>query len=104
MLGKVAGLMLLLAVASCGGGGSDTPAEKCDALAALTCQRAIACANDGTTQAECLATVKTVLPCAQADAVSDGYAACMSELRASPCSVLETNGPPATCDGVILFN
>jgi hypothetical protein len=107
MLGKVAGLMLLLAVASCGGGGDSAP-EKCEALVARLCQRAIACIPDGTTQAECVASVKTVISCAEADSVSAGYNACMSELQSSPCSVLVTAdgelNTPASCEDVILFN
>jgi hypothetical protein len=106
MLGKVAGLILLLAVTSCGG--SDGPVEKCEALVARLCQRAIACIPDGTTQAECVASVKTVISCAEADSVSAGYNACMSELQSSPCSVLVTAdgelNTPASCEDVILFN
>ena len=94
------------AVLSCGGGdGNDAPAQ-CDALVTRLCQRGIQCANDGTTQAECVAGVKTVLPCAQADAVSDGYNACMMELQTTPCSVLLANNMlnlPATCNGSVLF-
>jgi hypothetical protein len=103
---KVLGvIMCVWAVAGCGGG-NDAP-QKCNALVTKTCARVIACANDGTTQAECEAQVKTTLPCAGADAVGDTYAACMSELDQSPCSVLianDTINPPASCSQVILFN
>lgn len=106
MLGKVSGLLLLLAVASCGGDAS--PPEKCNALVSRLCQRAIACINDGTTQSECVAGVQTLISCADADSVSSGYDACMSELQSSPCSVLVTAdgelNPPASCEDVILFN
>lgn len=103
MVGKVAGLMLLLVVTSCG---AESAAEKCEALVSRLCQRGLACADDGTTQAECVAAVKTTLPCAQADKVSDGYNACMSELQSSPCTVLFANDElnlPATCNDSILF-
>lgn len=105
MMGKVAGLVLLLAVVSCG---AETPPEKCNALMSRLCQRAIACINDGTTQAECVATVQTLISCADAVGVSSGYNACMSELQSSPCSVLVTTDGdlnlPASCEDVILFN
>ena len=102
-------LVLIVAVAagvlSCGGGGGSPP-EKCDAFVSRLCTRVIGCANDGTTQSECEASAKTSLPCAQADGVSDGYNSCMSELQASPCSVLWSNNQvnlPATCKGSIIF-
>lgn len=98
-------LVLFGGVVSCGGDGTDAPA-KCNALVTRLCARAIVCANDGTTQVECEAGAKTNLPCAQADAVSDGYDSCMSELQTSPCSVLLANDTlnlPATCKASILF-
>ena len=105
MLLRIVGVVVFGIAVSCGGDAGDAPA-KCDNLVTRFCQRAIACVNDGTTQAECVAVAKTTLPCAQADAVSDGYNACMSELQASPCSVLVANDTvnlPATCNGTILF-
>jgi hypothetical protein len=105
MLLRIVGVVVFGIAVSCGGDASNAPA-KCDNFVNRLCQRAIACANDGTTQAECVAAAKTTLPCAQADAVSDGYNACMSELQSSPCSVLITNNTvklPATCNGTILF-
>src|SRR5438046_1874460 len=97
-------LVLLGEVVSCDSP-NDAPA-KCDALVTTICVRVGACANDGRTQAECEASAKTGLPCAQADAVSDGYNSCMSEVETSPCSVLFANGAtnlPATCHASILF-
>jgi hypothetical protein len=96
---------LLGAALSCGGDVNEAPA-KCDALVATLCERVIGCANDGTTQAECEAGVKTTLPCAQADTVSDGYSSCISELQNSPCTVLLANNTinlPATCKASIIF-
>ena len=105
MMCRVIGLVLVGMVLSCGGESNDAP-EKCDALVDRLCERALVCANDGTTQAECVASAKTGLPCAQADAVSDGYDACLSELQSSPCTVLLANNKlnlPATCRASILF-
>jgi hypothetical protein len=105
MIAKVAGLALLGMMFSCGSDSNDAPA-KCDALVARVCERWIACTNSSATQAECVAVQKTSLPCAQADAVSDGYNSCMSELQTSPCSVLAANNTinlPATCISSILF-
>jgi hypothetical protein len=104
MLGKGIALMaLVLAVSSCGP--NDAPA-KCDALVTRLCAREVECLRGATTQEECEAAVKTSLPCAQADGVSDGYESCMSELESSPCSVLVSGydvNLPATCKGAILF-
>ncbi|HVZ72613.1 MAG TPA: hypothetical protein VHJ20_09580 [Polyangia bacterium] len=106
MMKRIGGVLLFGLLVSCGGSsGTDAP-EKCDALVDRVCARAISCANDGTTQAECVAEAKTSLPCAEADAVSDGYDSCMSEVQTSPCSVLLANDTlnlPATCEGSILF-
>ena len=101
----VVALVLVGGVLSCDGP-NDAPA-KCNALVTTICVRVVACANDGRTQAECEASAKTGLPCAQADAISDGYDSCMSEVETSPCSVLWANGTtnlPATCRASILFN
>jgi len=101
----VVAFVLVGGVLSCDGP-NDAPA-KCDALVTTVCVRVIACANNGTTQAECEAGAKTTLPYAQADSVSDGYNACVSEVETSPCSVLWANGTtnlPATCHAAILFN
>jgi hypothetical protein len=101
---------LVIGFTGCGGDGDDVnygdAPKKCNQLVDLICVRAIGCFNDGTTQAECVAAVKTELPCAGADAVSDTYDACLSDLSASPCSVLAANQTlnlPATCNAVILF-
>jgi hypothetical protein len=100
------GLALIQVLVSCGGEDDPSPPEKCDALVELLCERVRECADDGTTQDECVASVKTGLPCAQADAVSDGYDSCLNEIEASPCSVIWSDGAlhlPATCNQTILF-
>jgi hypothetical protein len=100
-------VMLALAggVFSCGGDGSDAP-MKCDALVSRICARVIACVNDGTTEGECEAAAKTVLPCARAVAVSTGYDSCVAEVQTSPCSVLVNTDMlalPPTCHASIFL-
>ncbi len=104
-------LLVVCAGTGCGDGDDGpTPAMKCDAFVDRFCGRLIECKapTDPATIAECVAALHTVLPCAQADRVSDGYESCMEEVRTSPCTVLYNSATgegdlPATCNGSILF-
>jgi hypothetical protein len=104
----VAMLVAVVLTLSCGGGDeapNDAP-QKCEALVTQLCVRVVACQNGATTMSECVAEAKAGLPCAQADGVSDGYPACLTEIQSSPCSVLvgaTTITLPATCTGSIIF-
>ena len=97
-------LLLASALVSCGG--DTSPVARCNALVSKVCARAIACFQDGTTQADCVASANTELPCAQADGVGTTYNTCMSDLDSISCAVLTANNNlnlPDSCSGVILF-
>ena len=105
--GLSASVLLLALVTGCGGGSGNSAAQKCDSLVSLLCARAIECLNDGTTQDQCVSLVKTDLNCADADAVSSTYDACVSDVQSTSCTLLLANNTinlPATCMDVILFN
>lgn len=105
--GMVFSAVLACLVGGCGGSDNDSPTAKCNSLLSLTCQRAVACANDGTTQSECVTAAMTGLNCADAVGVSASYNMCISDLRAVSCTDLLANDTinlPATCMGVILIN
>jgi len=98
-MAKMVGIVvLMLGFGACGG--NDAPA-KCDAFLDLTCMRLIECGATTGTQAECVASAKTTVPCAAAVSVDSTYDACVSETRSEPCSVLLSSGLPASCKGVI---
>jgi hypothetical protein len=104
--GMVFSAVLACLLGGCGGSDNNSPTAKCNSLVNLVCQRAIACANDGTTQSECVTAAMTNLNCADADDVSASYNMCISDLHAVSCTDLLANDTinlPATCMGVILF-
>lgn len=85
-----------------------TPAEKCDDLAELLCERVIGCSDDGFTEAECISLpAVTNLSCPEASGVSSQYDECVDDLTVAPCSILVaedgTVEVPESCGGAILY-
>lgn len=89
-------------VAACG---EDTPAEKCDNLVDIACDRAVECVPASGTHAQCVQQVQTSLPCGSAKSVTASYGRCVDQLESVSCAILFPNGQldlPADCSGVIL--
>ncbi len=88
------------------GGGSASPAEKCDDLVDLVCDRALECVPGAGTHSACVAEVQSNLDCDRAQDVTASYRACMTQLRSTTCGSLFPNDMivlPADCNGVILL-
>ncbi|MFN0246712.1 MAG: hypothetical protein ACKV2T_07370 [Kofleriaceae bacterium] len=97
---------VFVVLVACGGGGSETPPDKCDDLVDLVCDRAVDCVPSAGTHAQCVADVSTALDCDAAVDVTASYASCMSQLRTTTCGSLFPNDMlslPADCNGVILI-
>ena len=98
----------LLAVVACGGKSAES---KCEDLIDVTCDRAVECVPGAGTVEACVMQLRSVLPCGNADRVSDSYDACMDQLDGLSCAVLFPNDPmtgmptlmlPADCNMVII--
>jgi len=100
--------MLMLACSSSGDGGGGGPVQQCEALLDVTCDRTMECVPGGyPSKADCLADVKTIVTCADATSVGDGYPDCMSTMELRPCSDLFPGGTldlPSVCSGVINYD
>jgi len=96
--------MVCAVVVGCGGGGEDSPPEKCAAFFDAYCAKFAVC-QTGISVAQCKALVATQNDCSQVVAVRASYDACMSDLHASPCNVFfakTTPTVPAACQNVLL--
>ncbi len=102
---RIVGCVVVLFLVACGGG-SDTPAEKCDELVDLVCDRAVECVPSAGTHSACVTEVQGSLNCDAAQGVSAGYTPCIMQLRSMSCGSLFPNDMlalPADCSGVILL-
>lgn len=101
------GVLMMLSLSACAG--EDTPAEKCDELIDVVCDRAVACiGGDDTT---CVQSLQSKLPCGSAKSVAPSYDRCLSQLESNSCTILFPTDPssgkreltlPADCRAVIL--
>jgi hypothetical protein len=88
------------------GGGSDSPADKCDDLVDIVCDRAIECVPSAGTHASCVTEANGALNCDAATGVTAQYPSCLSMVRTLACATLFPNDMltlPSECSGVILI-
>lgn len=99
-----------IGVMACGGG--DSAEDKCDDLIVEACNRGVECldASPGE-EDECVAEVRSVVPCGAAKEVTASYDDCMDLLSTASCSTLfpvdpDTGEPvlvlPQICAGVVV--
>jgi hypothetical protein len=101
-----------------GGGGSETPVQKCDDLLNAVCDRVQSCGMLLTGTAapagfhqDCVTQEQTAIDCTRSVAVTSSYDTCLSQVRGDSCNTfltLDNAGDvqsvnlPASCDGAIL--
>jgi hypothetical protein len=104
------GMVLVVVLAACGGGGDPDPAAvECNALVTRICDRATECAF-APFEDDCEGMIEDGLPqggCDDADQVAATYTACMDNLLALSCEAMFPGGVsvaiPTECENVILF-
>jgi hypothetical protein len=103
---------MVLAVLGGGGCGEDkSPAEKCEDLVSLICDRAVECiAGAAGMHSACVQAFEQEASCASTRSVSASYDRCLDRLDAVSCQALVTTDPatgetmlevPTECHGVL---
>lgn len=100
--------MVMLACSSSGDGDGGGPVQQCEALLDLACDRTMECVPGGyPSKADCLTDVQSMVSCADAKSVGDGYPDCVSTMELRACADLFPGGQldlPAVCSGVIEYD
>jgi hypothetical protein len=109
----VAKVMVLVVLGCVGCGDSPrSPAEKCDDLVSLTCDRAVECISWASgMHDECVQAIRQELACGTVKSVGPSYDRCMDQLDDQSCPILfprDQDGDqalilPADCNGVLLM-
>ena len=103
-----AGFCLGFALSGCGS--EDTPADKCDTLITVVCDRVAECV--GGAQQSCEERLKAETACGNARDVKPSYDRCIDQLNSNQCMSLFPIDPdtgqrtarlPADCEQVIVF-
>jgi hypothetical protein len=82
-----------LVVTACGSADDEhgkSPAEKCEQLLALSCQRTDECGSSS--YDECIETVTASIPCQKVTSVRDTFDACIDDLGSATCDLLYPDG------------
>ena len=100
--------MLALAtwLPACGGGGSDSPEAKCEAVFDLACERVGECMVGGLTEAQCHEALDPMVDCGAVDRVGDSYDECIDLMESLACAELfpgDQVALPAECMGVLII-
>lgn len=100
-------VLVMLGGAGCG---EPSPAEKCEDLVDLVCERVVDCiAGASGMHDDCVQEIQRELPCGTTKRVGDGYDDCMDRLNQQSCSTLFPTDPdgermlelPNACLGVL---
>jgi hypothetical protein len=107
------GTVVVMAVGLLGwvGCGDKSPAEKCDDLVSLICDRAVDCiAGASGMHAECVHAFDQVMLCENTKSVGPSYDRCLDQLEAQSCQALFPTDPdtgeqtltlPVDCESVL---
>lgn len=102
-------MLCILGWIGCGGGAA-TPVQRCDDLVNDICDRAVQCAPQQGTHADCVQAVQQIVACGMAKKIGTSYDRCVQQIKADSCQILFPTNPntgqmalslPADCNGVI---